>query len=216
MVSKLQEVELLDLHDEYTRLNLFEPLVYTEPTSRFEPISPSHSIDRHPINANFFQWCREVSTFVTMCSSQLPVPPRLATSHSNPPSFDQISDARPMEATATNEQIFRWTFIVRLTSGKGDYREISRRPRTSICWNYGSLQTLGLSLADTGSPRQQLANPSYAYKAGSVVRHEEISLADIEARIDPPTNVDKIQMHLLPYSWNMPMLLRRLVNRLTI
>ena len=216
MVSKLQEVELLDPHDEYTRLNLFEPLVYTEPTSRFEPISPSHSIDRHPIYANFFQWCREVSTFVTICSSQPPMPPRLATSHSNPPSFDQISDAQPMEATATNEQIFCWTFIVRLTSGKGDYREVSRRPRTSICWNYGSFRLLDfplqiLDLHVNNSPtRLTLIRPD------PVVWHEEISLADIEARIDPPTNVDKIQTHLLPYSCNMPMLLRRLVNRLTI
>ncbi len=182
MISKLQEVKLLEFDDEYLRRNILHPLVNADSEPLSQPVIPSHFIDRHPtlrrlLPHMFLPWLRYVHRNPNM-------PARIAASHPDPQPSDPNSEIQPIERTAAYEQMFHWTVIDRLVSGTGDYWEASAESRPNFGWKH---RLFGFLDFHTYSPQICVAlrrpNPLYP--------KVEVSIVDIEARVDRPTGIDK-------------------------
>ena len=112
------------------------------------------------------------------------MPARIAASHPDPQSSDPNSEIQPVERTAAYEQMFYWIVIGRLISGTGEYWEASAKSRPKFGWKH---KFFGFLDFHTYSPQicVALRRPDPLYPK------VEISIADIEARIDRPTGIVK-------------------------
>lgn len=189
MISKLQELELLEFDDEYIERNILDPLVNADSKPRLQRVRPSHFIDRHPflrrfIPDSFLPWFRYAHRNPNM-------PARLSTSNSKTPSSSPDSETQPVEGTGTNEQTYHWTVIDRLVNGKGDYWEIRPVPRLKLGWMNKSYRLLNFDFPISGFHTDKSGTCVALRKPNPLCPKIEISIADIKARIDPPTGIDK-------------------------
>lgn len=189
MISKLQEVELLEFDDEYIRSNIFDPLVNADSKPRLQRVRPSHFIDRHLvlrqlIPESFLPWFRYAHRNPNM-------PARLSSSISETPSSSLDSETQPVESTGINEQMFHWTVIDRLINGKGDYWEMPPMPRPKLSWMNKFHRLLNFPFQISGFHTDNSQTCVALRKPNPLYPKIEISIADIKARVDPPTGIDK-------------------------
>ncbi len=189
MVSKLQEVNLLELDDDYIRRNILTPVVNADSKSRLEWIKPSHFIDCHPnlrrfLPARCLPWFRYAHRNPNM-------PAALIAPHSDSPSCSPRLDAQYSKSILENEQKFHWTVKDRLISGKGNYWEVPPEPKPNIGWSY---KFFGLLEFPTKIIDLHINNPQSCIalrRPNPWHPKEEISIADVEARVDCATGIDE-------------------------
>lgn len=188
MVSKLQEAKLLDFDDDYIRRNVLNPVIKTDSKPNLESIRLSHFIDRHPIlrrllPGRFLPWFRYAHRNPNM-------PAGTAIAHSDPPSSDPNSDGQSVDRTATEEQMFHWTVIDRLIGGRGRYWELPPRPRLRFGWHYEFFGLLDLPLHIVDLHMNNPQSCVALRKPKPLDPNKGISVADIKARMDRPTDID--------------------------
>lgn len=188
MVSKLQEAKLLDFDDDYIRRNVLNPVIKTDSKPNLESIRLSHFIDRHPIlrrllPGRLLPWFRYAHRNPNM-------PAGTAIAHSDPPSSDPNSDGQSVDRTATEEQMFHWTVIDRLIGGRGRYWELPPRPRLRFGWHYEFFGLLDLPLHIVDLHMNNPQSCVALRKPKPLDPNKGISVADIKARMDRPTDID--------------------------